>query len=49
VGDYDRMGDGIVALMKLGAILLVIFIPLGLWKLIDLLIWLAGHVRLGWE
>lgn len=40
--------DAFMALLKYMAILLLIFIPLGLWKLLELLIWAWKHITISW-
>lgn len=39
-------GDGFVALFKLMVVLLAITIPLGIWKLIDIAVWLFRNVTI---
>lgn len=29
------------------AVLLIIFVPLGIWKLVDILIWCYNHIKIG--
>lgn len=43
------IGDGIAEMFKLGAALLAISIPLSIWKLIDIVLWLVGHVSILWS
>ena len=43
---YEQIGEGFVALFKFMAILLAFTIPLGLWKLIDIVIWLFEHITI---
>jgi hypothetical protein len=38
------MGDGLAAVAYAVFILLIIFIPLGSWKLIEIAIWLFSHI-----
>ena len=38
---FDGVGDAIMVMM----IMLVITIPLGIWKLIDIIIWVYKHVH----
>ncbi len=46
---YARAGDAAVILFKFMFVLLCLFVPLGLWKLIDIAIWLYNniHVQVG--
>jgi len=37
---YDILGKAIDKLLKVCAILLFIFVPLGLWKIVDIVVWL---------
>lgn len=40
VPDFDGM-------FRLAAFLIILFVPLGLWKLIEIIVWLCNHVRIG--
>lgn len=42
---YGNIGDGVVALFKFLLILCTLFVPLGLWKLIELICLLITHVK----
>jgi len=47
--DFRSLSDFIsvaISLFFLMAILLLIFIPLGIWKLIDIIIWLSTHIHI---
>jgi hypothetical protein len=39
-----NLGDGLATLFLMMALVLAIAVPLGLWKLIDIAIWLCHHV-----
>lgn len=41
----NGIGDGIGKMLMTMFVLLGIFIPLGLWKLIEIIIWLFTHVK----
>lgn len=41
------MGPAIDAFFKFAVVALVLFVPLGLWKLGEILVWLCTHVRIG--
>jgi len=41
-GAFRGVGEAIA----FGFILLCIFVPLGLWKLVEIIIWLFQHVRI---
>ena len=43
---YSNVGEGFVALFKLMVALLAITIPLGIWKLIDIAVWLFRNVTI---
>lgn len=45
MGDYSRIGDGVASAFIMLAALCVVFIPLGLWKLVELLILLFSHLH----
>jgi hypothetical protein len=44
---YDRVGDAVVGTMETGFILLCIAVPLAIWKLVDIVIWLWRHIEIG--
>ena len=46
---YSKMGEAIGELLKLMAILLVLSVPLAIWKLIDIIIWVCKHLSLSWR
>jgi hypothetical protein len=37
----------LIELLKLGGALLLIFVPLGAWKLVEILIWVWSHIHWG--
>lgn len=39
------MFDGLAQLVKAVGVILVVSVPLGIWKLVDIIVWLAHHVR----
>lgn len=41
-----HMFDGLFAAIKLGAWVLAFAVPLGLWKLVEIVVWLFGHVTI---
>lgn len=43
---YSRLGDGIISLT--GGLLLtcMVFVPLGVWKLVEIVVWLCHHIHL---
>lgn len=43
----NGIGDGIAGLFKLMFFMLVLFVPLGLWKLIEGMIWFFSHLHWG--
>ena len=47
MGDYSTIGDGITALFRFMIFSLIVLLPLALWKLIDIVVWLFQHVRIG--
>lgn len=44
MNDDEKMGRTVCAAMKTGFVLLCVFVPLGIWKLIDLIIWLYKYL-----
>jgi uncharacterized membrane protein len=45
MGNYDAIGKAVENLFKIGAVLLCIFVPLGLWKLIEIIIWIYQRIN----
>jgi hypothetical protein len=43
------MCDDLVRPIAIGLILFAVFVPLGIWKAIEIVIWLIKHVRVGVE
>ena len=41
------LGEALNQAFQTGLILLCIFVPLGLWKIIEIIIWLVRHVKIG--
>jgi len=41
------MFEGLGDMIKLMGYLLVVFLPLGVWKLVEIIIWLFEHVSIG--
>ena len=42
---YGKMGDGIGSAMIVAFVLLCIFVPLGLWKLVEIAVWIFKHLH----
>lgn len=42
----SNLGDTIKVLFITMAALLIIFVPLGLWKIIEIIIWVFNHVSI---
>lgn len=42
---FSGVFEGIEFLIKILAVLCIIFVPLGIWKLVDIGIWLYHHVH----
>jgi len=43
--DYDSIGESINAMFIFCVVSLVVFVPLGTWKLIEIIIWLIHHIK----
>lgn len=41
------IGAGVDHVIKLALVLLAVFVPLGLWKLVELLWWVWSHLHWG--
>lgn len=46
MGDYDGMFSGIDAALKAMFFTLCISVPLGIWKLVEIIIWLFQHINI---
>ena len=44
---YGDAFEGVFVLLKVMAIVLLFTIPLGLWKLVEIIIWLTKNVHIG--
>lgn len=42
---FGGIGDGFVGLFRFMTVLLYIFVPLGMWKLVELIILMLKHVK----
>lgn len=45
----NELGKDFGNAMVFMGILLLIFIPLGIWKLIDIIIWLFNHIKINFQ
>jgi len=45
VGDYDRMGAGVMQLIVLLFVMCCVFVPFGVWKMIELIISVCKHIH----
>ncbi len=45
----NDLGDAIQALITMIIVLLVVAVPLALWKLIEIAIWLYDHIEVAWK
>ena len=48
MGDYSGIGDGIVGAIKVLFITVCISVPLAIWKMIDIIIWICKHLSIDW-
>lgn len=46
MSDYGKIGEGIGNMIVFMAVLLLIFIPLGAWKLIEIIICICNHIKI---
>jgi uncharacterized membrane protein len=44
---YGSMFDGMMSIAKLMVVLICVFVPLGAWKLVEIIIWCFQHVHVG--
>ncbi len=43
---YGAVGDGIASAMVVVGVILIVFVPLGLWKLIEIGMWCYSHLAI---
>lgn len=43
---YSKIGDAVESLFRFMTILLWIFVPLGVWKLIDIIVLVFRHIKI---
>jgi hypothetical protein len=43
------MGDGIMGLLMAALVTVCIAVPLAVWKLIDIVIWVFSHFEVTWK
>ena len=46
--DLGRIFDEFASMEKIFIIACCIFVPLGIWKLVDIIIWFCQHINLIW-
>lgn len=46
---YSNIGKGIMSLIDALMWLALITVPLAIWKIIDIIIWLFHHFEIGWK
>lgn len=46
---FGELGNAIDAVIKFMFALLIIFVPLGLWKLIEIAVWLYSHFSISFN
>ncbi|MCC7375411.1 MAG: hypothetical protein IT581_12220 [Verrucomicrobiales bacterium] len=46
---YSRFGNGIATVMLIVMVLFVVFVPLGVWKAVELLLWVWEHLEVAWK
>lgn len=49
MSDYGDMFDGLAFLSKYVFATLCVFVPLGLWKFAEILVWVMNHLVISWE
>lgn len=48
-GDYTSIGEAAVKLFWVMVIALCIFVPLGIWKLVEIIIWCSKHFHITFQ
>lgn len=46
---YEPIGKAIDQLVVTISLLLFIAVPLAVWKVIDVVIWICSHLQVGWK
>jgi hypothetical protein len=46
MSDYAGIGEGLGKLFKVMGVYLVISLPLVIWKLVEIILWLVEHIHL---
>lgn len=49
MSDYGKIADGIGQLIVFLFVLCCVFVPLGMWKLVEIIIWLVKHIHILWN
>lgn len=44
---YAQIGEAVAATFKAMAVALCVFVPLGLWKFVEIVVWVFRHVSFG--
>ena len=47
MSDYGHMGYAFIGMFRLVVGLLLIAVPLAIWKLVEIVIWICHHVHVG--
>ena len=43
---FNGIGNGLDIILKTWAIMLIVFVPLGLWKMVEIIVWITTHVKI---
>ena len=46
MNDWARLGNGFIWWVNVLVVLLIVFVPLGIWKLVDLVLWCWNHLSI---
>lgn len=46
MSDYGHLFDGLERLFKIAAAIIIVSVPLAIWKLVDISMWIISHVKI---
>lgn len=48
MSDYSGIGDAFAGIFRFMFVLLCIFVPLGVWKMVEIIIYVSHHLHWSW-
>lgn len=49
MSDYSNMWNGLEKAIKAGLGILIVTVPLAIWKAVEIGIWIAKHMEVSWK